>query len=724
MASTVNIEFNISGNFSSAMSEMTEATGRLAGEVDTVKGYFARLSDYMVGFNNLSDVMSKLADGINQSAQSGIALDKAMRELEAISNVTGDKLQLIETYARESAKAFGTDAAESVKAYQNLLGQLSPEIAKYPEALRAMGESVQITSKLMGNDGVAAAEVLTTAMNQYGVDLSDPIEASRKMAEMMNVMAKAGQEGSAELPTIKLALENAGMAAKAANMSFEETNAAIQVLDKAGKKGAEGGVALRNVLAQIGQGRFTPKLAREAMQKAGIDVVKLADQSKSLKERLEMLSPLLKDSALLSEFFGKENANAAMALIGNTEELGRLTEAVTGSNSAVEQADIIMQSYEERQARVNQQMEDFKISIFQATGDLSLWMGVAAEALIPISQLMPLIMGLGSMMSWIVGLRWGDMWRQVQRWIYVAQINTGLFNKELRAGQVRSLGFRGNILRAAWALVRFATVGIFNALKGIGAYILSLVTGGTASVGFASVASASFTAFKASAVSACRAVSVAIMNIPLVGWILAAIAALIALGVYFWNTSAKFRAILLGMWAAIKAFFTGLTDAASHTFSALGELIQAAFDFDGKGMQAALGKLQKGFSDYGKKIGGAFSEAYNAEIERSAKEEKKGKEKEDEDPMAQLLAEAGAIPLNTPTTPTDKGGGGGGVTDSSAGKGKGSGGGSSKNITITIDKLVERFEIHTTNLQGDISRVQEMVTQALLGAVNDANLAV
>ena len=33
----------------------------------------------------------------------------------------------------------------------------------------------------MGNDGVAVAEVLTTAMNQYGVSLDDPMEASRKM---------------------------------------------------------------------------------------------------------------------------------------------------------------------------------------------------------------------------------------------------------------------------------------------------------------------------------------------------------------------------------------------------------------------------------------------------------------------------------------------------------------------------------------------------------------
>lgn len=153
------------------------------------------------------------------------------------------------------------------------------------------------------------------------------------------------------------------MAAKSANVSFEETNSAIQVLDKAGKKGAEGGVALRNTLAILSQGRFLPKDTQEELKKAGIDVLALGDdKSKSLKERLEMLKPVLNDTA-------------------------------------------------------------------------------------------------------------------------------------------------------------FAT--------------------------FAGIASASFGAFKLSAVSACRAVSTAIMNIPIVGWIVAAIAALIAVGVYFWNTSVKFRAVFL-----------------------------------------------------------------------------------------------------------------------------------------------------------------------------------
>ena len=142
-----------------------------------------------------------------------------------------------------------------------------------------MGNSIQITSKLMGGDGVAAAEVLTTAMNQYGVSLADPMKASEDMARMMNVMAAAGQAGSAELPAIKVALEQCGMAAKGAGVSFEETNAAIQVLDKAGKKGSEGGVALRNVMSTLTQGRFLPKDVQEELKTAGINVLELGDSN-------------------------------------------------------------------------------------------------------------------------------------------------------------------------------------------------------------------------------------------------------------------------------------------------------------------------------------------------------------------------------------------------------------------------------------------------------------
>ncbi|MCD8266399.1 MAG: hypothetical protein LUC33_04510, partial [Prevotellaceae bacterium] len=58
------------------------------------------------------------------------------------------------------------------------------------------------------------------------------------------------------------------------------------------------------------------------------------------------------------------------------------------------------------------------------------------------------------------------------------------------------------------------------------------------------------------------------------------------------------------------------------------------------------------------------------------------------------------------------------------GAGASSGAGTVRNVTVNIEKLVERFEIHTTNLATDLSKVKDMVSEALLSAVNDVNLAV
>lgn len=717
MANIIDYVFNLSGNFTNRISGMTDATGQFTGALSGATEKIQKVVAVLGTFEYFKNAVSGIADGVSQLSGAGVSLDRQMHDLSAVAGVTGDGLKQIEGFARESAKAFGTDAAVAVEGYKLLLSQLSPELGKYPEALRSMGDCIQTTSKLMGGDGVAAAQVLTTAMNQYGVSLDDPTAASERMAEMMNVMAAAGQAGSAELPAISAALQQCGMAAKAAGVSFEETNAAIQVLDKAGKKASEGGVALRNVLGQLSKGRFVEKAAAEELEKAGIDVTALGDNSKSLKERLEMLKPMLDDSALLAKFFGVENANAARALIAGTDSLQGFTDAVTGTNSATEQAAIIMDSYAERQARVNQKIEDFKISMFQATGDLTLWMGALSGVLVPLSQMLPLITLLWRGIAMGISLNWAGMWNSVRA-------SLALMNGTMATSNMISLGFVGNVGRAALALIRLGTVGVWNAIKGIGALILSFVTGGTASAGFATVASTSFGIFATTAQTACRAVTVAISSIPIVGWVAAAIAALVAIGVYFWNTSAKFRAVLKGTWAAFKACFTGIGEMAKQVFGAIGDLIKAAFSLDGDGIKAALGKLKAGYADFGKQIGQAFSDAYNAEMEASAKEQ--AAKKKDE---AQGTGPKGALPGGvTPGVVPPKVDVTGGIlsgtsgTKSSGGAGD-SGAGKIRNVTVTIDKLIENFHIHTATIAEGAERTKEIVLEALMGALNDTQLA-
>ena len=394
-----NYSFNISGNCQAAVNEIAEGVGRLNTSIASANSMWDSFEGKMLALNQFSQYMQNLTQGVQDMMRPGADLNAQIADLSAIAGVAGKELETITENARATAIAFGGSAAQSVESYKLLLSQLSPELTKYPAALRAMGDNIATLIKTMGGDATAAAEVLTTAMNQYGISLDDPMEASRKMAEMMNVMAAAGKEGSAELPTIKSALEQCGMAARAAGVSFEETNAAIQVLDKAGKKGSEGGVALRNTMATLSQGRFLPKDVQEELSMAGVDILKLGDKTLSLSDRLNMLKPVMNDTALFTKLFGRENANAAMALVQGTDEINRYTEAISGTKTAEEQAAVIMESFAEKQARIQARFDDIKISIFNATGDLGLWVDVLAKAAVPLSQLLPMITALGKGVS-------------------------------------------------------------------------------------------------------------------------------------------------------------------------------------------------------------------------------------------------------------------------------------------------------------------------------------
>ena len=192
MASVFDYIFNIGGNYTATINGMSSATGEFQAKVDGAQNSIGKWTTMLAGI----DLVKNAIEGLNQVtdtfSSSGIRLDSQMHDLSAVAGVTGETLKQIEGFARDSAKAFGTDAAVAVEGYKLLLSQLSPELGKYPDVLREMGDCIQTTSKLMGGDGVAAAQVLTTAMNQYGVSLDDPVAASQEMARMMNVMAAAG----------------------------------------------------------------------------------------------------------------------------------------------------------------------------------------------------------------------------------------------------------------------------------------------------------------------------------------------------------------------------------------------------------------------------------------------------------------------------------------------------------------------------------------------------
>jgi tape measure domain-containing protein len=198
-----------------------------------------------------------------------------------------------------------------------------------------------------------------------------------------------------------------------------------------------------------------------------------------------------------------------------------------------------------RLEQIRDWIENQKISLFQATNGAIAYIGELANIATPMTSVIAILPQISQLFG------------GVRNAVAGANNILGLYNKRLALGKIASIGFVQSQLQAAIAVIRFATVGIFSALKSMGAYVLSLVVGGTASGTFATIASGAFATFATSAKAACKAVGVAIKSIPVIGWVIAAIAALGSLFAYAYQKCDKLAATLSGIGSAIKAVFSG-----------------------------------------------------------------------------------------------------------------------------------------------------------------------
>ena len=242
--------------------------------------------------------------------------NKSMSNLSAITGAVGKDLDFL----RETALEFGatttlsaTQAAEALK----LVASAKPDLLSNAAALKEVTRQAVLLAEASGGtlQLADAAGVVGKALNQFSEDAD-------QAARFVNVLAAGAKFGSSEVLDTSLALKNAGVAAASAKVSFEETNAAIQVLAKNGIAGAEAGTALRNIFL---------KLDTDTNSKLRPSVV-------GLSQALKNLNDLNESGAEQVKRFGLENIVAGKSLVASVDLLGSLTGKLTGTNTALEQA--------------------------------------------------------------------------------------------------------------------------------------------------------------------------------------------------------------------------------------------------------------------------------------------------------------------------------------------------------------------------------------------------
>lgn len=330
-----------------------------------------------IELTSLIQQVQMVGETFGQLAAPAVDFEQSIADLSAITGSVGDELEDLKQTAREVGKASGLGASESANAFAILAGQIDVPI----ESLKVLQRETITLAQAGALPLEDAANAVAGTINQFGMEAS---EASR----VVNVLAAGSRAGGAEVVDLSESFKVAGAAANAAGISIEETAGAIEILAQNNTKGAEAGTAMRNMIV--------------AMQtRLGIDISKtgFAGGLRIIQQELDKLQSPVQRTTFLAKAFGRENMVAAQFLLSNADAVEEMTTAVTGTNSAMEQAEIRNDTWSHKMEVARAKIDDVLISMTSLSGSLLPMAGIIGEQVSKFAGLVPIISAASKMLQ-------------------------------------------------------------------------------------------------------------------------------------------------------------------------------------------------------------------------------------------------------------------------------------------------------------------------------------
>lgn len=269
----------------------------------------AKIGGYAAAFVGIST-------SIYEIATANMELEKSLSSLRSLTGVSAQELNYFRAEAVKMAMDSTQSAVAMVDAYK-LIGSQMPELLKNKEALSATARAAVTLAEAAEIDVPTAAKALTGSLNQMGA-------SSARASEYINILAAASQQGSADIPYLNRAIENAGGTASAVGIKFNELVAAIEAIAPRITDASSAGTNLRNIFLTL---------------EASADN-NLKPSVVGLSKAIDNLSKKNLNATELTKMFGKESVTAAIALLQEKDAFDKLREGIEGTNTAQEQAGI------------------------------------------------------------------------------------------------------------------------------------------------------------------------------------------------------------------------------------------------------------------------------------------------------------------------------------------------------------------------------------------------
>ena len=392
----------------------------------------------MPDLNAFLGVAERLGGVLGDLSQGGMNFGQSMADLSSITGIAGDDLKTLGENARKVGQDSGLGAGTAARAYAILASQIDVAVIGMAGLNNLQEKSVTL-AQASGMSIDAAATSLAGTINQFGLSAN---EAER----VINVLAAGSKYGAAEIEELSQSFKVVGSAASAMGLTVEQSAGALEVLSKANLKGSEAGTALRNIILKLNT-------------ELGVDLSRT-----SLSTALDALKPKLTDAAYLSKLFGMENIAAAQYLIQNSSAVEEMTQKVTGTNVAQEQAAVRTDTTAHKMEILRAKVDDIKISFANSLGPMSAYASVVGENAVVLASFYQIGTGAISMLS---------KYHIAAKTAVVAQM---AFNSILKLGKATVLSYAMNVNLARNSIV--ATTGatkLMNIAIAASPYMLAAV---------------------------------------------------------------------------------------------------------------------------------------------------------------------------------------------------------------------------------------------------------
>lgn len=316
------------------------------------KNVSTRAKRLQVGLNNVNASInktfrkigsSKLALGfgvgllaiLGSITKANIELDASIASLQAITGKTGPDFIQFRQEIDAISKSQKMFAGDTAKAFE-IVGSAQPILLGNAKALAEVTNAAVTLGKAGLMPIEDSSKAVTGTMNQFEL-------SSEHAGRVINVLAAGAKEGSANIRELSESMDKVGAVAKSANLSVEQTAAAVELMSKFNLKGSEAGISLKSTILRL-------KAASLGFASGQFN---LNDALIEYNQQINAIQDPIKRAAKEEKVFGKVHLLTGKILTENIGELDRLTAAMTGTTEATIQANINNNTFKNRLAEIS-----------------------------------------------------------------------------------------------------------------------------------------------------------------------------------------------------------------------------------------------------------------------------------------------------------------------------------------------------------------------------------